>query len=72
MENISYERRVYESVDDKSLSWNISENGRKRELMQQRVITIIASIILYHRLQNKCYPQKISDCYKACSEGNLK
>ena len=28
----SYERRVYESVDDKSLSWNISEKSTKNRI----------------------------------------
>ena len=34
---ISYERRVYESVDDNSLSWAISQKTMKKERMQQRV-----------------------------------
>ena len=37
MEDITYERRVYESVDDKSLFWDVSQNLRKAEFMQQRV-----------------------------------
>ena len=28
MENISYERRIYESINDKSLSWDISQKER--------------------------------------------
>ena len=38
---ISYDRRVYESVDDNSLSWAISQNQRKKERMQQRVKYVI-------------------------------
>ena len=34
---ISFERRVYESVDDNSLSYAISQKPIKKELMQQRV-----------------------------------
>ena len=33
----SYERRVYESVDDSSISLAISKKNDKKELMQQRV-----------------------------------
>ena len=36
MDDISYERCVYESVDDKSLFWDVSQNLRKTEFMQQR------------------------------------
>ena len=34
---ISYERRVYESVDDNSLSQEISQKQTEKELLQQRV-----------------------------------
>ena len=37
MEKNSYERRVYESVDDKSLSQVISKNRRKIKFMKQKV-----------------------------------
>ena len=30
MEKISYERRVYESVEDKSLSWSISTKSTEK------------------------------------------
>ena len=36
---ISYERLVYESVDDNSLSAAISQKPTKKERMQQRVKT---------------------------------
>ena len=37
IKNFSYERRVYESVDDSSLSYAISQKLTKNELVQQRV-----------------------------------
>ena len=35
---ISYEHRVYELVDDNSLSYTLSQNRRKKEYMQQELI----------------------------------
>ena len=35
MENISYERRIYESINEKSLSWDISQ--KSKEFVQERV-----------------------------------
>ena len=32
MEKSSYERHVYESVDDKSLSWDISQKIDKKQI----------------------------------------
>ena len=34
---ISYERRVYESVDDRSLLWIMSQNRRKVEFKKQKL-----------------------------------
>ena len=32
---ISYERRVYESVDDLTLTWDLSQKSTETEFMQQ-------------------------------------
>ena len=37
---IPYERRVYESVDDNSLSYALSQKPTKKEFMKQRVKVI--------------------------------
>ena len=39
MEKISYERRVYESVDDKNLCRSSSQKSTEIKFMQQRVKT---------------------------------
>ena len=38
MENISYERRVYESVDDESLSWVMSQKWKETKIIIHEVL----------------------------------
>ena len=53
-ENISYERRVYESEDDKSLSWDITKNRLKTIFMQQSVnIEYKRSLAIFLYRRNK-------------------
>ena len=55
MKKYSYERRVYESIDEKSLSWNIYfENQRKTEFVQQRVEVLCSkNVIIWSLLKKK-------------------
>ena len=36
MERISYERRVYESVDDKNLTWDISQKSTEKRIREAK------------------------------------
>ena len=37
MEKIPHERRVFKSVDDKSLPWDISQKSRENRIQEERV-----------------------------------
>ena len=41
MEKISYEHRIYESVDDRNLSCDISQKSKKNSVHETRVILFV-------------------------------
>ena len=54
MEKVSYDRCVYESEDDKSLSWYLSQKSLEAELfMQQRVNNYVANNYLFYLIRKE-------------------